>query len=352
MLDWTKLVRSSEAELRHYPIEAVHLACAVGLPGSERIDHERCDRRIAEMARSVETYTNARLPIFQRQPERFLNSEAYFRALCLITVLQRDMGVVYNPAKIDPDAPFDLEDVFLHGIIQGDGGTCATMPVLYAAVGRKLGYPIKLVTAFAGPVNHLFARWEDANPEKSFNIEATSPGLSTPPDDYYRTGRFQTTPEIERDGCFLVSKTPKVELSRFLVERGLSWLDHGKLRQSTDAFAWASALAPENKILATRLITTMNRWTRELGAMKPPEFPEISMDLYVRYYPDTLPFEWELNIFGLRAMENMLLSQEMNELWWEPLRRGQVPAKAIPRHAKVDCQSDGGCQIGLSFSTA
>jgi hypothetical protein len=46
--------------------------------------------------------------------------------------------------------------LFLHGLTQGRGGTCLSMPVAYVAVGRRLGYPLKLVTA----KGHLFARWE------------------------------------------------------------------------------------------------------------------------------------------------------------------------------------------------
>jgi hypothetical protein len=55
--------------------------------------------------------------------------------------------------------------------------------VLYVAIGRRLGYPLKLVEC----KGHLFVRWEDA--KERFNIEGTSRGLhgriktsSTPPE--------------------------------------------------------------------------------------------------------------------------------------------------------------------------
>jgi hypothetical protein len=48
--------------------------------------------------------------------------------------------------------------------------------VLWAAVGRRLGYPIKLVTGrWRSGNNHLFARWEERG-GVCLNIEITSRG--------------------------------------------------------------------------------------------------------------------------------------------------------------------------------
>ncbi len=46
------------------------------------------------------------------------------------------------------------------------------MPVLYVAIGRRLGYPLELVTT----KGHVFACWEDSNDR--FNIEGTNEGLN------------------------------------------------------------------------------------------------------------------------------------------------------------------------------
>ena len=49
------------------------------------------------------------------------------------------------------------EDVFIHGMIVegGKGGTCASMPVLYVAVGRRIGLPLYLVGNARGLVLSL-----------------------------------------------------------------------------------------------------------------------------------------------------------------------------------------------------
>ena len=66
--------------------------------------------------------------------------------------------------------------LFIHGIIDGPGGTCASMPVLYVAVGRRLGYPLKLVEARG----HLLLRWDDPLGQRLgtpdvFNVEGRRP---------------------------------------------------------------------------------------------------------------------------------------------------------------------------------
>jgi hypothetical protein len=145
--DWQKLVWLSDEQLSQYDIAAINLAVAVGLPESESMDVALCLSTLDQWAKNVDDYTTRLLPQFHRKGRPGeINTEAYFRAVALVTVLQRDKGVRYNPFKKSSDAPFDTADLFIHGIIQGNGGTCATMPVVYVAVGRRLGYPLKLVS--------------------------------------------------------------------------------------------------------------------------------------------------------------------------------------------------------------
>jgi hypothetical protein len=110
----------------------------------------------------------------------------------MVTVLQQDCGVRYNPQRIhDPDFR-DSRDQFIHGMIVGDGGTCASMPVVYVAIGRRLGFPMKLVSAKA----HLFARWD--SPDARFNLEGAGMGFSIKPDEYYLTSspRARAIPQL------------------------------------------------------------------------------------------------------------------------------------------------------------
>src|SRR5947209_1411942 len=138
MLDWLRLIPCSNEELGELDVAEINLACAAGLPGSERMDAGRCLHVLDTWTHCVRRYTDlAYEQFFRANPAEFEHSEAYFRVLCMVTALQRHCGVRYDPSKIGlpADAPFDLEDDFVHGIVQGPGGTCATLPVVYAAIG-------------------------------------------------------------------------------------------------------------------------------------------------------------------------------------------------------------------------
>ena len=110
---WRKLVWLSDVVLSRYDIAAVNLACAEGLPGAEQIDFGYCLYKLDDWADRVKEYTTLLMPQFRRKPKEYENSEAYFRTLAMITVLQRDCGVRYNSAKIPDDAPFDTADTFI-----------------------------------------------------------------------------------------------------------------------------------------------------------------------------------------------------------------------------------------------
>ncbi|OAI48017.1 hypothetical protein AYO44_08145 [Planctomycetaceae bacterium SCGC AG-212-F19] len=197
-----------------------------------------CLQTLDEWANRVRWRTDTLFRQFERNPADYHNSANYFRILAMITVLQKDLGVRYNPAKIDESVPLDTADTFIHGIIQGDGGTCASMPVLYVAVGRRLGYPLSLVSA----KYHFFARWDE--PAERFNIEATGRGLNCHPDDYYRMGRYLVSERAERLCGFLKSQTPAEELAGFLAQRAFRLFENYRYNEAEEAISWSSILAP------------------------------------------------------------------------------------------------------------
>ncbi|MEM9186162.1 MAG: hypothetical protein AAGB00_06655 [Planctomycetota bacterium] len=200
----------------------MNLECADKLPGSERLDIPKYVAVLDDWARLVAQKTEQYLPKFQADPSDYHESEAYFRMLVLVTVLQRDLGVAY--AKKSLEKYFDATDSrlhFLHGIIEGVGRTCATMPVLYIAIGRRLRYPLRLVEG----VGHLFVRWDDDQTEERFNIESTSEGLNVRPDSYYHTWPSRIVEKHVREGWLLKSMSPREELSVFYETRCRCFFD-------------------------------------------------------------------------------------------------------------------------------
>jgi len=260
---------------------------------------------------------------------------------CLGTLVWQGGGIRYNPAKIPQDAAWDLRDTFIHGALFGPGGTCATLPVVYVAIGRRLGYPLKLVTAWGPTANHLFCRWDGGG--ERFNVEVNATGVSFPPDDHYR--QHGVDPVRERAGLFLTSKTPTQELANFLAERAQCWKDHGRLRECVDAFAWAAGLSPENEFYLSTLIKLHNEWRREVTRREPPGFPEIWLKVVQRRYAPGVPLELEQHIICLTMTHNLLDNQEWENQWWRALRQGACWVRT-PNAILVDSMRD---RLDFSF---
>jgi regulator of sirC expression with transglutaminase-like and TPR domain len=219
----------------------------------------------------VRSETSRYLDKFRKHPSDFNNSEAYFRILTMITVLQQDFGAHYAGEQIETADFTDPDAVFISGLVGPKRkGTCVSMPVLYVAIGRSLGYPLKVVTTKA----HLFARWESSDGKERFNIEATNQGLNCFSDDYYRTWPVPITEEEVQSCGYLKSLSPAEELAVFLSVRGHCLEAVGKLPEAQLAHAQAHVLAPNSSVylafLASAIGREMPEWRRvqvDLGAV-------------------------------------------------------------------------------------
>jgi hypothetical protein len=342
MFDWKEYCALCDEELDPVDIIEKNLACAVGLPDAADIDIERCVRKANDYAAAVLAFTEPRLAIYRRKPWAYNCSEAYFRVLAMITVLQRDCGVRYNPAKIGDDVPLDTADVFVHGAIEGEGGLCGTLPVLYVGVGRRLGYPLKLVLAHSKKrgIGHAFARWDDP-PRARLNIEASGKGLNCDPDDRYRTGDFEM-PKAEEKACGLLkSLTPREELAIFVSYRAKRWMVFGNRPKAVEAFVWSHGLWPENAMIWNWIARTITDWQKEVEARKPPGFPVVRLGKKVHpRFPQTVGKHVTNDVLYLEVTENLLNTPDLDRQYWQPLRRGQWLARR-PLVAHVDSDAQG-----------
>jgi hypothetical protein len=168
--NWRYLARLSEEALSRYDIAVTHLACVVGLPGAEKIQSSLIFFWLDYFAQCAREYTEYQLTDFHQRPHKYNNSEAFFRMLCLVTVLQRDMGVRYNPAKISESAVFELPDSFIHGIFQGVVENPTPVPEYKFKEGSPVTLDVKSV-AFEGGT--LLAS------DKGEKVEPWSPKLRT-----------------------------------------------------------------------------------------------------------------------------------------------------------------------------
>jgi hypothetical protein len=311
-----------DGNLERCDIARANLLAAEGLPGTEAIDLDRSQRKLDAMARRVAQCMNP--AAFEKRPEHWDSSFNLFRTHVLVSVLQREFAVRYNPAKVSVDVPFDIQDSFIHGVLDGPGGTCGTLPVVLIAVGRRLGYPLSLVHARGEKYGHSFARWDEPNGER-FNIELGPDSFACPPDGHYRTGshaqgRYRTKPEWEARGIVLKSNTRREELAAFMATRSVCWDKLGNGRRAAEAMAWATAFAPRHDY-ARSLGQLLRKWLDRLTERMPPGFPRMRVFDSPTRYPPTLPRDAERHLRMQTALEFLLDDPEHERQWWGPMRR-------------------------------
>jgi len=159
------LVALPTARLAEIPIARLNLACAEGLSQREPFDVNTCLSTIQHWSAHIQSETQRHLYRFKQNPGEFQNSEGFFKMLIMSVVLAEDFNVRYDeqrresPTEVRGDDGFfaNPASVFLYGVLgEKRQGTCSSLPVLYVALGRQLGYPLKLVAT----KGHLFVRWD------------------------------------------------------------------------------------------------------------------------------------------------------------------------------------------------
>ena len=266
-------------EIAGLDIALLNLLCAEGLPGAEGLAPQTSLATLNQWAQRVQSETERHLHRFKEHPAESDHSEGYFRMLMMAVVLYEDFSVRYNPERMSKPGTLDTNDhfaadsrdLFLHGLLSPPPnsqpatfnrhtGTCASMPVLYIAIGRRLGYPLKLVTTKA----HLFIRWD--SPTERFNLEATGKGMNRYDDEHFKQWPFPVTEEeIETEG-YLKSLTPAEELAVFLSLRGHCLREAGRTRDAASAYRAAAAFAPACRAYPLLLADTLGGSAASLPA--------------------------------------------------------------------------------------
>jgi len=232
------LARSAE-ELEKVDIGLMNLLCAEGLPGAEDIDIDACLVRLDEWAEHVKADTAKRLWYFRSHPAKYDHSEGKCRMVNLGLALRLDKGVHYNMENMKRVDFSDSREIFIHGPLMGkDHGSCTNLPVLGAAVARRLGYPVKL----APTKEHYFLRWEDEKTGERFNIELATAGVSLLEDEYYENWPRKQT-ELDRLNVYILYSMNAVEtLAVFMDLRGDVLTDAGRVAEAQVAYAQAYRL--------------------------------------------------------------------------------------------------------------
>ena len=237
--------------LSHLDIAEMNLECAKGLNGSEDLNSTEVLTKLDVWANQIKEETDKLLPRFRINPAEYNNSEAFFRMMVFATVLQQDYQIRY---KEDPLFRFGADralpnefffknsaDIFIHGLTsETRQGTCSSLPMLYVALGRRMGYPLKLVPA----KEHLFVRWDDG--KERVNIEATSKGFVSNTDEEYKKFPLPISEQEVRTGRYLENMTPVQELATCLMVRAFCLMANNQIEESKKATDLSCRLDPNN----------------------------------------------------------------------------------------------------------
>ena len=259
-------IEQLKAELPKFDIAEVNLACAEGLAGSEDLDKKARLETLDKWTQHIRRETERCLPQFYQDKGYYYGSLNYYKILMLVTVLHQDFGVGYNMDLVNSGILYDFtttkfnassKDVFVHGLLSDKRtGSCASMPVLVVAIGRRLGYPLKLV----GSKGHLFARWDSLT--ERFNIEASGRGLNVHPDSHYRQWPVPMTKEEEQNYGYLRSLSPVAELVGFLYTRAMCLIEHQRYGEAIALLEKIERLQPNSVGLHKELVHIKQKYGR------------------------------------------------------------------------------------------
>ena len=107
------LAKMSNDQLESINIEVRNLVCGMDLSNDIGVTQDELLKRLDEMTQRVKVETDRNFHRFHKEPATYENSEAYYRMLMLVTVLQQDYGMLYNPQRVTKA-----------GLIEGESKRC------------------------------------------------------------------------------------------------------------------------------------------------------------------------------------------------------------------------------------
>ena len=170
-----------------------------------KLDKSKYQQMLSEMVADIKNKTNG-------------IKDPSFRIRVVNRYLFKEKGFKYDFDDPNVENP---NNRYLNGILETKKGSCITFPLLYVALGQKLGYPIYPVLA----PEHFFVRYSDPSLTQQ-NIEATS-GASEIPDSLYKKD-FNISEVGIASGAYLRTLTYKEYVSELLAINAIGQLNMKK----------------------------------------------------------------------------------------------------------------------------
>jgi hypothetical protein len=189
---------------------------------------------------AVRRYTRDNAGYFQCSPAAYHHHEGFSKLVSMAVLLKRGIGIRYQPTAIGNDVFADSRDDLLHGLLTRRLGTCASLPVLCVAIGRRLGYPMHLAVARG----HVLCQWvDDDGSHINFEVSGNDGDCSAFDDAHYHHWPRPMTATDLGSGHYLRPLTRPEELALFLETRGNCLVDNRRFAEARRAYAQAFRVA-------------------------------------------------------------------------------------------------------------
>jgi Transglutaminase-like superfamily len=247
----TGILRATLSDLAQIAVADVPMACAAGLPAAEHLNISACLATLDCWAQIVNRYVQDVMPNWRRGPYRYGNQIGFFKFLAMVSILKhpRGLNVVYEPTAIGNSDCSDSRDDFLHGVLTRRTGTCVSLPTLYVAIGRRIGWPIHLAVS----KGHVFCQWvnEDGS---HVNLEGSCPGGGDMlPDSYYEQYPRPLNGMDYESGVYLRPLSRTEELALFMETRGHCLADNMRFDEAEEAYRHTHRLWPKASVASSEL---------------------------------------------------------------------------------------------------
>jgi len=237
----------SDAELAKLDPLVMNLIVARGIPGLDHLDIGWYSSIVDSWAQRINAANLAAEPTSHDDPTYRVSREFWMAGGMAVMLAGPAFGTRYTTEHLDAEHP---EQQFVYGVIDQRMGTCASMPVLYMAIGYRLGWPIKAVVSG----DHMWARWDDGRPGgQRFNLEATSVRSSggvgsfgSMTDEQYATD-LGTPRAAIASGSDFTSLTPRQTLGVFLQSRAGFWAARRQWDRAERDLRLAVTCFPQNR---------------------------------------------------------------------------------------------------------
>ena len=248
-----QLLALSDEELEKVDVLELDLAVSREIKGHEDLDYDHYCNIVDKWTRQFSLKLKESEQIFNSSPHLWKNDIDLFRFGMLASFLEHEIGVDYNEDQkfIKKGRYTNPGDLFLYGLIDTRRGSCANMPTLHVAIGRRMGWPVSL--ACIG--HHFVCRFD--NGEKVYSLEATAVGRGG-----YSIGTdkeciqwYDISEQAIKSGSDLHSFSAREMLGTFIGFRARHYNDIGQTALADSDYSLARWAFPENRLIYSNSFT-------------------------------------------------------------------------------------------------